>query len=141
MVAQNLRLLRAPARRALFGQILRFAVVGTFGFIIDTAIVYATRNNLGLYGAGVMAFLVAGSVNWALNRTWTFRDRRPERPRTQLARYLAVNLTGFVLNRGAYAALVTYWPPAAAEPVLATAAGAVAGMGVNFVLSRRLVFR
>jgi putative flippase GtrA len=51
------------------------------------------------------------------------------------------NMAGFVLNRGTYAILVTVWPLAARQPVLATAAGAVAGMFVNFSLSRRLVFR
>ena len=57
------------------------------------------------------------------------------------ARFLMANMAGFVLNRGTYAILVTVWPLAARQPVLATAAGAVAGMFVNFSLSRRLVFR
>ena len=46
-----------------------------------------------------------------------------------------------MLNRGTYAILVTYLPLAADQPVFAVAAGAVAGMFVNFGLSRRLVFR
>jgi hypothetical protein len=46
-----------------------------------------------------------------------------------------------VLNRGTYALLVTFVAIAAEQPVLAVAAGSIAGMGVNFVLSRRMVFR
>jgi putative flippase GtrA len=45
------------------------------------------------------------------------------------------------LNRGTYALLVTFSTAAADQPVIATAAGAVAGLLVNFSLSRRLVFR
>jgi putative flippase GtrA len=59
----------------------------------------------------------------------------------QWAMFLLTNMAGFVLNRGTYALLVTFVPLAAAQPVIATSAGAVAGMFVNFGLSRRLVFR
>lgn len=131
----------SPEQAAIVGQILRFGVVGTFGFLVDTAVVYATRVWLGLYGAGVLAFVVACSANWALNRSWTFRGRGGGPARRQFARYVGVNLIGFALNRGAYAIVVTLSATAASQPVLGTAAGAVAGMGVNFILSRRLVFR
>jgi putative flippase GtrA len=54
---------------------------------------------------------------------------------------MLANLFGFVLNRGTYALLVSFVPAAARQPIIATASGAVAGMFVNFSLSRRLVFR
>ena len=55
--------------------------------------------------------------------------------------FLAANLLGFVLNRGTYFTLVTISATCAAEPVLAVAAGAIAGMFINFHLSRSVVFR
>ncbi|MEO9188730.1 MAG: GtrA family protein [Acetobacteraceae bacterium] len=122
-------------------QFLRFGVVGVIGFLFDTATVYALRAPLGLYGAGIAAYLVAASVNWGLNRTWTFRGRGGGPAHHQWARYMLTNVAGFVLNRGTYAVLVTLFVVCAAQPVLAVAAGAVAGMGVNFALSRRVVFR
>ncbi len=133
----RLRALLAPA---LVAQFLRFGVVGGIGFVIDTGTVYALRARLGLYGAGMVSYLVAASANWALNRAWTFRGLGSGPAHRQWARFLAANLVGFVLNRGAYAAMVTFVPLAARQPVFATAAGAVAGMFVNFALSRRLVF-
>lgn len=123
------------------GQFLRFGVVGAIGFLIDTATVYALRGPLGLIGAGMAAYLVAASANWAMNRTWTFRGRGTGPAHRQWGRYMVANVAGFVLNRGAYAALVMLVPLCAAQPVLAVAAGAVAGMGVNFALSRHVVFR
>ena len=51
-----------------------------------------------------------------------------------------VNLVGFAMNYGTYAALIAFVPMVAAHPVLGVAAGAIAGMFGNFVLSRRLVF-
>ena len=59
----------------------------------------------------------------------------------QWARFLAVNAVGFVLNRGTYFVLITFSALCATQPVFATAAGAVAGMFMNFGLSRAIVFR
>ena len=122
-------------------QFLRFGVVGVFGFLVDTATVYATRGVLGLYGAGVLAFLVAASANWALNRAWTFRGLGGGAAHRQWAMFLAANSVGFVLNRGAYFFLVTVSVLCATNPVIAVGAGSVTGMFANFTLSRRLVFR
>jgi putative flippase GtrA len=122
-------------------QFLRFGTVGTFGFLVDTATVYATRGALGLYGAGVVAFLVAATANWALNRAWTFRGMGSGSAHSQWAKFLAANSIGFVLNRGAYFVLVTVSTLCAANPVIAVGAGSITGMFANFTLSRRLVFR
>lgn len=137
--------LRALPQRhhALLGQFLRFGVVGVFGWVIDTAVVYLLRGSLGLYGAGLVSFLVAASANWMLHRVWTFRGHgtRVVRMHRQWAAFLAAMTLGFVLNRGAYAALVTFSAVCARNPFLATAAGAVAGLGLNFATSRQWVFR
>jgi putative flippase GtrA len=130
-----------PARVVTLVQFLMFGTVGAVGFVADTATVYALRHRLGLYGAGAVAYGVAASVTWLLNRLWTFRGSGTGPAHRQWARFLLVNLAGFVLNRGTYAALVTFVPLCAAEPVWAVAAGALAGMFLNFSLSRSMVFR
>ena len=58
----------------------------------------------------------------------------------QWAVFLLVNLIGFACNYGTYAALVALSPLSARHPVIAVAAGALAGMLGNFFLSRRFVF-
>jgi putative flippase GtrA len=89
----------------------------------------------------VVAYGVAATGTWAFNRIWTFRGRGAGPAHRQWARFLAANAVGFVLNRGTYALLVTFVPLCAAQPVFATGAGAIAGMFLNFNLSRALVFR
>jgi putative flippase GtrA len=130
-----------PAQRLIIAQFLRFGVVGGVGFVVDTATVYSLLGWLGLYGAGVAGFVTAASANWLLNRIWTFRGQGTGSAHRQWAMFMVTNLAGFVLNRGTYALLVTFVAIAARQPVIAIAAGAVAGMFVNFSLSRRLVFR
>ena len=130
-----------PGQRLVLSQFLRFGVVGTFGFVVDTSVVYALRYAVGLYGAGIAAYVVAASANWLLNRVWTFRGLGSGPAHRQWMRFLAANLAGFVLNRGTYAILVTFVAFCADQPVLAVAAGSIAGLGVNFFLSRTMVFR
>ena len=48
-----------PARIATLVQFLMFGTVGIVGFLVDTATVYALRRSLGLYVAGMVAYLVA----------------------------------------------------------------------------------
>ena len=143
-----LRLLPPPLRRsvtpahiALAAQFLRFGTVGFVGLVIDTAVVYATRHQLGPYGAGLLSYLVAATGNWALNRIWTFKGQGSGSMHRQWAMFMVANLAGFILNRGTYAARITFMPAAAEQPVIATTAGGIAGMFVNFSLNRRLVFR
>ncbi len=141
LISPSLRRSVSPAHLILAVQFVRFGVVGLVGLIIDTATVYGLRHLLGLYGAGLVAYVAAATGNWVLNRVWTFRGQGSGPAHRQWARFMVANLAGFVLNRGTYALLVTFVPAAADQPVIATAAGAVAGLAVNFNLSRRLVFR
>jgi putative flippase GtrA len=136
------RFIATPRRIRTLVQFLMFGTVGTLGFMVDTATVYALRGSIGLYGAGMAAYLAGATTTWLFNRLWTFRGLgRGGAVHRQWAKFLVVNLAGFVLNRGTYALLVTFVPLCAEQPVFATAAGAIAGMFVNFSLSRSMVFR
>ena len=130
------------AFQRLAGQFLRFGVVGTGGFLVDTALLYAAlAAGAGLYGGRVLSYVGAASFTFALNRAWTFRGARHAHAGRQWALFLLVNLIGFALNYGTYAMLVALVPVVAAHPVLGVAAGSVAGLGGNFLASRRFVFR
>jgi putative flippase GtrA len=133
----------SPARLIMAIQFVRFLIVGVSGLVVDTVTVYSLRHALGLYGAGMVAYVTAASSNWLLNRIWTFRGHGTGAGAAHLqwARFMVTNLLGFALNRGTYAALVTFLPIAAEQPIIAIVAGSIAGVFVNFNLSRRLVFR
>jgi putative flippase GtrA len=131
-----------PERAALAQEFLRFGVVGGIGFVVDTAVLYgALALGAGLYLGRAISYIAAATTTWALNRIWTFRGRGSGPAGRQWALFVVVNLGGFVLNYGTYAALVTWVPLVAAHPVLGVAAGSIAGMFSNFFLSRSLVFR
>jgi putative flippase GtrA len=129
----------AQGLERVVGQFLRFGVVGVLGFFVDTATVYALRFPLGLYAAGACAYVTAASANWLLNRVWTFRATSGDQPAArQWVLFVLANGVGFILNRGTFFFLVATVPLCVVYPVLAVAAGSVAGMLVNFALSRRV---
>ncbi len=129
-------------RKPSIPQFLRFGVVGCLGFVWDTSTVYLTRDAVGLMPAIMLAFLVAATLNWAINRAWTFRHMACDHslPR-QWVLYMMANSLGFVLNRGTTYSLVLMCGVCRAQPILPLAAGAGAGLFANFLLSQRFVFR
>lgn len=122
-------------------QFLRFAVIGTFAFVVDTAVLYLVREFLGLYAGRLLSFLVAVTFTWAMNRRFTFRDAADEPRLRQWFRFATANGIGAAVNYATYATLVAVVPAVAAMPVLGVAAGSIMGLGFNFTASKSWVFR
>ena len=122
-------------------QFLRFGLVGVVGFIVDASVLRLVVALLGLnlYIGRVISFLTAATVTWALNRTFTFKHKGAWR--AQWVRFLLANALGGLVNFGTYAAMVSSIAVVHSHPVIAVAAGSLAGMGFNFTLSKWLVFR
>ncbi len=133
-------LIAVAARFNISEDFIRFGMVGTMGFCWDTGTLYALRGLIGLYAAGTVSFIVAATANWAANRIWTFGHKTHDAMHTQWARFLVVNLIGFVFNRGCFFTLITVSSFCHNQPVYAVIAGSFAGLGFNYFLSKRFVF-
>ncbi|UHQ56097.1 GtrA family protein [Microbulbifer sp. YPW16] len=122
-------------------RIFLFTVVGALGFVVDTAVLYALKPEAGLYLGRVVSFLCAAMVTWILNRLWTFGDRvSPYSVRSEMLVYVAVMITGGLVNYSVYAWLVASSSHVRLEPILGVAAGSLSGVSVNFLAARLLVF-
>lgn len=142
LLPEGLRRHATPERTRALEQFVSFGLVGFAGLAVDLTCVYGLRRTVNLYVAGVVGYVFAATATWALNRTFTFRAHVSRVPMwRQWVSFLAANTAGFILNRGTYAVLIASFQSAAAQPGIAVFAGAVAGMAVNFTLSRRMVFR
>lgn len=122
-------------------QFLRFALVGAAGFIVDASTLKAAMYlGAGHYSGRVISYLVAATFTWSLNRRYTFREQQDANLFREWIKFLAANLAGGGINYATYAALVALSPTVEAWPTIGVAAGSIAGLAVNFTLSRLLVF-
>lgn len=123
-------------------QFLRFGIAGALGFVVDAAVLFgAIKIGAGPYGGRLLSFFCAAFVTWQFNRRYTFPGKRPRSAWREWCEYLGAMAFGGVCNYGAYAIAFTHIPAGSATPVVAVAIGSIAGMFVNFVSAKKLVFR
>ena len=119
-----------------------FAISGSCGFLIDTGVLYLLKGHLGLYLARAVSFLVATLFTWTFNRHLTFRNRSSQLPpHREFVRYTTMVLGGGGVNYLVYSWLVMHYVTVATNPVFGVAAGSIAGMFVNFLLLKKVIFR
>ncbi|NTV02177.1 MAG: GtrA family protein [Chlorobiaceae bacterium] len=119
-----------------------FGMAGAIGFLVDVGVLYLLKGAMGLYAARVVSFLCAAFSTWLFNRAVTFRGRRSGHSRAkEFGLYLALMTIGGSVNYGVFALLVSRMAMAAQHPVVGVAAGSLAGMAVNLLTSRFLLFR
>ena len=117
--------------------ILRFLVVGGFGFIVDLG--FTTL----LIGLGVSPFYarppaiaVATVVTWLANRSFTFQVKE-EKSSGEALRYATTALAAAAVNYAIYSFLV--WQDC--HPTLAIAIASVLQAGASYVGYRKFAFR
>jgi putative flippase GtrA len=144
---------RAPSHErtapsgGIAAQLPAFAAVGLVGYVVDAGITYASARYLGLSPelARPPGFIVATTVNFALNRAITFRRSGAPFKRAFL-RYWLVAAAGLAINFAVYSACVALAPHAgiAVTPAilpLFVAAGVGVSMIATFAGFRFFAFR
>lgn len=92
----HMRLLHGMRRPANWLQLVRFAIVGGTGFVLNLAVYALCVHPLSIpyQVAAVVAWLVAVLNNFVLNRHWTF-DASAGRIHFQAIRFFVVSLVAF----------------------------------------------
>ena len=136
----------APAHGRIAEQVPAFAAIGLIGYVVDATITLSAKY-LGLSPelARPPGFIVATIVNFALNRSITFRHARSPLA-WSFVRYSLVASVGLAVNYAVYSACVALAPIAgiAVTPAilpLFIAAGSGVAMAVTFVGFRFFAFR
>jgi putative flippase GtrA len=133
------RLLHGMRRPANWLQLIRFSLVGATGFVVNVGVYALCVHALAIdYRiAYVLAWLVAVSNNFLLNRHWTF-DAKAGSVRFQAIRFFTVSLVaagvGFVL-------LTLFVEGAGVAKVPAEALAVAASTPLNFLGNKLWSFR
>jgi putative flippase GtrA len=131
----------AERRFGWFAFLAQFGLVGLTGMVVDVLCFLALTPIFTLGLARALAIAVAMTWNFLLNRRFTFMDARREPFWKQYVLFCASCLVGALVNWAVSMVLCQGSPWFAAHPVAAALAGVVAGFFLNFILSRRFVFR
>ncbi len=124
-----------------YKQFLKFGLIGVIGFAVE-ALIITLLGNWMLWDAMTsrcFSFPSAVLVTWALNRQYNFNSRN--NVRTEGARYFLTQLLGAWFNVGTFVAFMHTFPQFNKQPIIGLAVGAIAGLIVNFCLSKFFVFK
>lgn len=129
----------SPAERAWPVRLGRFLAVGGSGTLVNLAVVAFLTRVFGFHvtPAGVPAFAVAVTWNYALNRLWTFRARRVAVAGSYV-RYVVGALAGLATQ---LAVTHLLHESAGLLDLAAAAAGIAAGALLNYSASEWWAFR
>jgi len=135
----------SPALAARLERVLKFAMTGGIGFVVDVGVLTLLTNdhfmiNMNAYVARVFAILIAMTTTWLINRRFTFKVHDKVTDRRELVaeggRYGLVAVSAALVNYGVYAATLYSLPDQMfgtddIQPVI----GAVVGSGVAMFFS------
>ena len=129
----------APRKNDLWGQVIRFGVVGAFSAIVDLG-VYTLALHLGLWvhAARALSFICGTSTAYALNRRWAFGV---EGGRRRALGFVLLYGTTFFVILGVNALALAVLPDRWWTVTLAWAISQGFGTVCNFVMLRTVVFR
>ena len=84
---------------------IKFAMVGTIGFGVDSLTFNLVRSGLGVPAeiSTVISFCAAVVSNFLFNRYWTYPDSRSKPVMSQITQFAAVNVAGLVIRTVVFA--------------------------------------
>lgn len=120
---------------------LRFGVVGVAGFLVDYGSYLLFSSLMPFYLARLLSFAVAVCTTWLLNRSWTFQQNPSHHawPMELLIYFLSMSLGG-IFNLGTSLLLLNFMRQLPHLALLALAAGSIAGLLSNYLLSSKIIF-
>jgi putative flippase GtrA len=125
-----------------YRQFAHFAVAGVIGFVVDVAVLYALLGlGLGYYLGRMFSFLAAAFTTWLINRRHAFAAEADGRWFREWLRYLLAMSGGGILNYLVYSGIVAFAAHGPWLPLLAVAAGSIAGLAANFLTAKFWVFK
>lgn len=136
---QRRRMSTALTTRRNWVQLIKFGMVGASGFVVNLVIYKLALDGLGAHyiAAASIAFVVALTNNFLLNRHWTFNAREGHAG-FQAARFVTVSLTAFAFNLVVLKILVAGFD---VDKVLAQALAVASATPLNFVGNKMWSFR
>ena len=123
----------------MISQLIKFCLVGVFNTFLHFGIYYCLTRYLGLQFllANALAFMLAASSSYLLNKFWTFEDKSKDH-RKQYSKFISVATVGLIINEGLMYLFVS---ALGLYDLLALIIAALVVVFWNFLMNRYWTFR
>jgi len=123
---------------------IKFAFVGSIGFVVDLTMMLLLLDvfQVELMLSRVIAFTIAASSNWFLNRKLTFIHKNLTGYKsTEWLRFLISAIISAIPNLGIFYSLIQILPQTHLMIIFAMCSGILAGYFTNYYLASRWVYK
>jgi len=123
---------------------LKFAMVGSSGFLVDIVIFFLLQEvvHLELMAARVVAFILAATSNWFFNRRFTFSNKELSgRKSIEWFKFTTSAVLSAIPNLGTFYLLMQMLPQSRVHVIAAMSCGILIGYYSNYRLASGWVFK
>jgi len=121
-------------------KIVKFGSVGALGSVTNIIIFSSlTFLNINYNIAATIAFLVAVTQNYLLNKKWTFKEHNTK-TKKKFIKYFILNFISFLINLTVLNIIVFYFGDEKLTTILAQIIGIGVAMSLNFTGSYLVIF-
>jgi len=121
-------------------KIVKFGSVGALGSVTNIIIFSSlTFLNVNYNIAATIAFLVAVTQNYLLNKKWTFKEHNTK-TKKKFIKYFILNFISFLINLTVLNIIIFYFGDEKLTTILAQIIGIGAAMSLNFTGSYLVIF-
>jgi putative flippase GtrA len=124
-------------------RVLRFGLVGVAGAAVHLGAFWLLQRLTGMGNspAWIMAFVLAATSTWFMNRHFTFQDQASTAQTNEWLRYLGIAGLGAVAHFATFETAIRFFAFFENHPALAIVPGSLASFAVTYAGSALFVFR
>jgi len=123
---------------------LKFAIVGCAGFVVDITMFFLLQEIflMGLMLSRGLAFTIAATFNWFVNRSFTFSNRElNEKKSGEWLKYFTSAVLSAIPNLSTFYLLISVLPQTRMYIIFAMCSGIAIGYYINYRLANDWVFK
>lgn len=129
--------------KKIIKELFFFGISGVVGYFVDVFFTSLFSKTLGVYFGRIPGFIMATIATWLINRQLTFKNYSSSHDKIwqEYLHYLSLMIAGAVVNYTFYSISITYLKNISHRFYICIAIGSIAGMGVNYISSKKFLFK
>lgn len=123
-------------------RLIKFAIVGTIGFIVDASILlfFVHIINLSIEFSRIISFISAVFITWLINRSFTFAKNTDFNKKKEYGLYFVLQTIGALINYVIFIILVRKYTFFEENLIIPLGIAAIIAMFFNYFSIKKLIY-